>query len=587
MVDTINRVNLFTSPVGNVPYAETIGVIDVAADGDGSGFRLRRVSGATTVQAPLRHLVLDPDTTYTVRIVATNVSTSASSPTWWYQPTTDTAAGRVSLGTWASWAAGETRDVTVTFTTSSTLPGPTPFGLTLAVGPAFLVGEGADILSVCVREGTWAEADMSVFDGDTPITSQYRYAWAAVVGESYSIEYAVADRSGLLRDLLEGGVPVTLYVFDKAYQLKGTVPAPQSVEWLGIFNGKGNLVFTVFSDSPRIEHLQTEGARVVVTLFRAGFAEEKTLLSGPVTELKGTGLTDEPLRVFTVEGDFGVFDEIVGWPVPGNPINNQNQEYHTITGPAGNVVYTALVANKTRQGVVVTGGTPSGIGPTMTAKFRMHPLSDQLFPKVTQLGVGVDIRQDPDETERRLIVWSPTTHTRVLTEESGVVLPGSEIDRKAPLTTRVVVGAGGDGTSRVWLEYIDAAAEALWGVSRSVFVDARDIEPTDPDILTLMQERADEAFAEGAETVSIRVELSETEYFQFGVAFEMGDIVPIKLASESVVSERITEVQLSWGVGQPLEITPRVGAYEESPDDRLYKLVAKALKTGRNLEVSK
>lgn len=390
---------------------------------------------------------------------------------------------------------------------------------------------------------------------------------------------------------MEGNPPVTLWVFDKAYQRKGPIPAPVYVEWLGIWDAADALVFTVEADNPRLGHLRTPGARVVATLMRPGYTEPRVLVSGPVTEVVGTGVGHLPTRTFTVQDDFDdVFYGVVGWPVPAAAITAQNtSEYHTITGPIETVVRTAVTANAPRQGVPVTVAASAGLGPTATIKFRMHKLADRLFPKVAQLGLGVRVFQDPEESVRRLITWLPVTR-KELTEESGVILPGAEMHVQAPAATRVVVAAGGDGTARVFREYIDAAAETKWGVSRSLTVDARDVATTDPALATILQQRADAALAENGEKTSLKIELTESDAWQYGVAFELGDMVPVRLAGEvTPVTDRIEEVLLTWTTGSDggLVITPRLGGFEESPDDRLFKLVSKALKVTRNLEVTK
>jgi hypothetical protein len=387
---------------------------------------------------------------------------------------------------------------------------------------------------------------------------------------------------------MEAEPPISLWLFDKSYARKGLIPAPESVEFLSVFNGNGMIAFTVLADNPRMAHLATPGSRVVMTLRRPGMPAPIVVVSGPVTEQDGSGLGDPGIRVFTVADDWGIFDEIVGWPVPDAAITAQTtSEYHTVTGPVANVVRSLVLANAPRQGVAVTVGAATGLGPTITVKTRMHPLSDRLFPRVSNLNVGVRVFQDPDENVRRLVTWVPTTHTRALTEESGIIAPGAELRIQAPAKTRVVVAAGGDGTARAYREFVDTAAETKWGVSRAGVVDARDIAVADPNFTTLVQERADEFLAENAETASLKIQLAETDQFQFGVTFQLGDILPITLVGEDTVTERVREIQGSWQKGTGLEIEPRIGSWDESPEDKLYRLVARALKAGRNLEVQR
>lgn len=387
---------------------------------------------------------------------------------------------------------------------------------------------------------------------------------------------------------MEAEPPISLWLFDKNYERKGLIPAPESVEFLTVWNGNGMIAFTVLADNPRMTPLSSPGARVVMTLRRPGMTTPKVIVSGPVTERDGEGLSGLPIRVFTVADDFGIFDEIIGWPVPGAAITAQGTSVmHTVTAPAADAVRSLLLANAPRQGVPVTVGAATGLGATTTIKVRMHPLSDRLFPRVSNLNVGVRIVQDPDETVRRLVTWVPATHARVLTEESGIIQPGSELHTQAPTMTRVVIGAGGLGASRTYREVIDTAAESKWGVSRSGWLDAQDIDPGDPAFTTLIQERAAEFFAENGERASLKIQLTETDNWQYGVTYELGDILPIKLAGEDTITDRVREVEGSWRAGSGLEIEPKIGSFEESQDDRLYRLVARALKAGRNLEVQR
>lgn len=394
-----------------------------------------------------------------------------------------------------------------------------------------------------------------------------------------------------MREAMEGDPPVLLHLFDKAYGFRGQIPSPVSVEWLGHWGTGGSLVFIVPADNPRISRLLTPGSRVACTLKRPGYPGPKTLISGPVSEWKGEGVEHQPTRIFTVRDDFDeVFQGIVGWPVPAAAITAQNtSSYHKVTGPAETVVRTLVNANAPRQGVPVTVAASAGLGPTLTVQVRMHPLFDRLFPKVSDLGLGVRVVQEPGQSARHLLTWLPTTHTRALTEESGVILPGAEIVVQAPKATRVIVAAGGEGTARVFRQYIDTAAEAKWGISRSLVVDARDVDPGAGDLAAQLQERADEALAENQEVSSLSIELTESDAWQYGTAFELGDKVPVTLSGQDTITDRVNEVQMTWaaGDGGGLEITPRIGAYEESPDDRLYKLLARALKSGRNLEVTR
>lgn len=388
---------------------------------------------------------------------------------------------------------------------------------------------------------------------------------------------------------LEDNPPVTLHLFNKEYEWKGIVPAAEQLNAICRFNTPGSLLFSVMANNPRIGQLTTAGSRCVLTLDRPGQEQPLVLMSGMIQERRGLGVTKLPQRIFEVIDDFGIFDEIIAWPKPTAAISAQTDLYYQVTGAASDVVRDLVLKNAPRQGVSVTVGPALGLGPTITSQFRMMPLADRLFPRMTDLNLGVQVLQQPDANYRELRTWIPTTHTKVLTEDSGVIQPGGEHYMRAPTATRAVLGASGAGTTRKYVEYVDTFLENRYGISRSIFVDAEDIDKDAVNFATLAQERIDEALAEHAEVVGLQVELAETENFQFGVNFQLGDMQPIQLAGIDVITDRITEVEIDWSTGDEggLVITPRVGGWEDNTDDKVYKLVAKVLKSGRYLEAVK
>lgn len=495
------------------------------------------------------------------------------------------------------------------------------------------------------------------------------------------IEPEVVPTLASLREPPSGHVPITIEVWDAAYNRKGVVGAPSSVTGSIQWNGPGSFEFTVDADHPRVADLTDEGARVVIRYRYAPWTAPMTLISGTVAELTGAGSFRDATRTFTVRDDWAVLNEIVGFPNPTGTLDQQGDDsaYFTRSGAAETVLKQIVEPNAARQGVALVVPSTLGRGSSCEVSVRMHPLSDRLFPTVDQAGIGVRIVQDGPT--RYLIVRTPRTIDRVLTEESGAVLAG-DFSISQPTVTRIVVASGGEGTGRFFREYVDDELEASYGLSRASFVDASDassdweaakadvpeklkardeadvekqkaakrvadmdaaydtadnavdkaqddvddhpgvskyvtrlnaakaartkaqgrLDDAEADLAkattayntaaaaytaaealvpvkfdemgVALQARADEALAEGAPKVSLKVTLAETKTFRFGRTFSLGDRVSVQLAGSPVLSDLVREVGFSYTAEDGLVVTPTVGDWSEKTTDVLFRAVS-------------
>lgn len=364
------------------------------------------------------------------------------------------------------------------------------------------------------------------------------------------------------------GLPFLVTVYDKAYVNQGPLGAPLSLSGEVVHNGVGSLEFTLPADHSRIPALTASGARVVVNYRPPGRAEQ-FLISGAVVDVGGGGPSKQPWRKFAVVDDWSVLtDELQCWPNPTGTIAQQGDDaaYFTRTGPAETVLKQVVAPNATRQGSVLTVPATAGLGATITASVRFHTVAERLFPAVEQAGLGVRVRQSG--ASRLLEVYVPTTRTRVLTQESGIVVSG-EYSVSRPTITRVVALAGGEGTARVVRQKIATSLETEWGVRLAATRDARDVAADDPNLEALLTARMDETLAEGAPKASLKCELTETESFRYGVAFGLGDRLPIRLANGPVITDYVRSVPFSWTKEDGVRITPRVGDWSDVADTQL------------------
>jgi hypothetical protein len=382
-----------------------------------------------------------------------------------------------------------------------------------------------------------------------------------------------------------GPLPFDVTVYDKAYTRKGPLGSPLSLSGEAVFNGVGSCEFTIPSDHPRAADLATSGARVVIQ-YRPQGRPLQFLMSGAVEDVGGGGSTHSPWRKFSVVDDWSVLtDEVQCWPNPTGTIAQQGdaEAYHTVTGPAETVLKSILAPNVTRQGTVLTIPATAGLGSPITGSVRFHTPFERLFPAVEQAGLGVRVRQVG--SGRQLQVFTPTVRTRPLTQASGIVVSG-EYSVSRPTVTRVTVLAGGEGTARVVRQKIDAAREAEWGVVLPATRDARDVQTTDPDLEAKLTARMDEVLAEGAPKASLKCELTEAESFQYGVAFSLGDRMPIKLADAPPLTDYVRSVAFSWSPDQnaPVKLTPRVGDWSDVADAQIINHVTALTRAVSNLE---
>ena len=394
---------------------------------------------------------------------------------------------------------------------------------------------------------------------------------------------------------MEDAPPFTLTVFDRNFTRKGTLSAPNELDGAIRVGAPGDLTFAVDADDRRVKHLQADGARVRCDYRYSPSSAPQTLISGPVTEVAGSGTPEAALRTFTVSDDWHVLNDTLGLPNPAGTAAQQgaSEAYYSATGPAETVLKQIVEANRARLSIPLVVPATQGRGATITTSIRMHSLAERLFPAVTDAGLIVRVLQRGSALPT-LEVSTPTVRSRVLTQASGVVVEG-DFQLAPPTVTRVWVGAGGVAEARIFRLFVDDALELRFGGGagkrfvRERFVDARDvgIEPPATALTAaqeaVLQQRANEVLQEGAPRGSLAAKLAETETFRFGRTFQLGDRVSLQLAGGPVLSDYVREVQFKWDASG-VEITPLVGSWAESVNDEILKRIADTMRAVRDMQ---
>lgn len=273
-------------------------------------------------------------------------------------------------------------------------------------------------------------------------------------------------------------------VYDKNRVFKCQIGAPESLEVTVRHNMVGTLVMTVPLGHERLPELMADGARLKVSF------KGEHLISGPIVkdELDTNGVNGS--YTISVEDDFRILREILGWPVPSAAISAQGTaEYRTYTGNAEGIVKVAVTENGvTRMGVpglTVAPNLGRGTGVPGGLAFRFHPLADLFFPAVEDAGLGVTVKQVGSDLV--LDVYEPQTFPRTLSVK-GRTLQQVTMTRTRPTASRAVVGGSGEGKARYFRQLTDGPREALYGMRAETFVDDRQ---AGSDYLGLVKDVAD------------------------------------------------------------------------------------------------
>lgn len=334
----------------------------------------------------------------------------------------------------------------------------------------------------------------------------------------------------------------------------------------------------------RVKELMADGARLKV-LFKG-----EHLISGPIVsdDLETDGVSG--LYTVAVEDDSRILREILGWPAPSAAISDQGyREYKTYLGPAETIVKTVVTENGVNRlgipGLVVAADLGRGATIPGGVPFRMHPLADQLFPAVTDAGIGVTVQQVGANLV--LDVYEPVTHPRSLSVK-GRTLKQVSMTRTRPSASRVVIGGQGEGTARAFRKLTDTARETQYGMRAEVFRDARDAKDdveTGAVATEIMDARGQEALDETGPKNGVSLTLAGSGIFQYGPGgFRVGDRIPVKVTDDITITEVIRECTLKWVSPEYASVEPAIGELTNQPERVTAQRIAALARRQRNQE---
>lgn len=366
-----------------------------------------------------------------------------------------------------------------------------------------------------------------------------------------------------------------VHLYDKNRVWECPVGAFEKIEGSIRYDNISDCEVTVKATHKRLGFMLEPGTRLGV------FLRGEWLMGGPIRSHNGEGPGTSTSYSFGVEDNFRVLRNFLVYPVPGQPVSNQvAAANYKVTGNMETVFKDIVSKNLVRGPEPIIIATNQNRGGTVDSSARMATVYNELFPLLQAKGLGAKVTQTP--AGLIIDVYEPGVYPNKLTEASRIIRKW-KYKLEAPDATRVVVGGGGEGTARTFVERSDTAAEALWGDRIEVFRDARDVST-----LATMNERGDETLFDAKGKVSITCELAETDSFHLGGVdgVKVGQIVTAEIGNGAIsVTDILQQIDFSWDADSGLKLKAQIGLPVE-PTAKLMKHISKLALTVDKLKAS-
>lgn len=324
--------------------------------------------------------------------------------------------------------------------------------------------------------------------------------------------------------------------------LVGQIPtALLDVEFVVAWNAPGSWRVTLPAEHWLAEELVQPQGGIVVTV--AG----DVVLSGPWVSWVAEASPSDPAGTVVVEG---TTDDVLLWkraayPDPANDATAQTAGYWTASGDAETVFKDLVSENlgadalSDRRVADLSVGTDLGRGAAVSVSARFQPVGDVLAGLAESAGLGFRIVQAGSGLVFDVFEPADRTGTVRLDVVNGTLASQSS-EQHAPSTTRALVAGQGEGSARTIVERANPTAESVWGRwGRSeTFIDQRQTDDSGE-----LAQRGDEALAEGAGGVVLRVVPGSDETMRWPDDWQVGDLVGVVVTEGGSVVEVPTRVR--------------------------------------------
>lgn len=297
-----------------------------------------------------------------------------------------------------------------------------------------------------------------------------------------------------------------------------------------------------------------------------------------------------PGKLTLVGGDdLAVVADELAFPDPLNAVPNQTADYDKRTGPAETVIkgYVSANVGTTRAAArgdssaptvrTVTVAADQGRGSTVSYSARFDPLLDVIRTCATASTPKLGVRVQYTASGLLFDIYTPQDRSSYIRfSRSRRNLRGYSVQRSMPTVTHVVVGGGGEGVNRLFVERKDSSAAAEWFRVVRTFVDQRQTEDT-----AELEAAGDEELQRGRRSGVLSATAVDTPRMRFGEHFCLGDLVTVELENGISITDRVTAaiIRVTEEGMTPTEI--QIGA--EDVDTQLPESYARADEALRKL----
>lgn len=330
-----------------------------------------------------------------------------------------------------------------------------------------------------------------------------------------------------------------LYVRDQYLKRVAMIDDYQSLDIVLRFNAPGTWALDLPMDSAAAKEIVNQRTGIIVERNR------KVIFSGPVTGRK---------RHWNNEGDRIVvngFDDTIwlsrnlAYPVPLGPPYS-SKAYDKRTGNAETIMKQYVDVNigpnarSDRRVTKLEIEADKGIGKSVTGNARFHPLLE-LNTKLALAGGDLGFRIIQVNSNLEFQVYDPSDKTKeVFFSPLLGNLQSFEYTLDDPETNYAIVGGGGEGTERTFIEGGRTDSISKYGRIET-FVDQRDTTETSE-----LQQSLDEELIEKSSKSSLSIVPIDIEGCSFGLDYNLGDKVSIILTQPNeVVDKEIVDYFIS------------------------------------------
>lgn len=267
----------------------------------------------------------------------------------------------------------------------------------------------------------------------------------------------------------------------------------------------------------------------------------------------------------------------ITWPEPADPWSGQPAANtpRTITSTSAEDIIRTLVNENCGPGAIAARQIPNlaldadlGVGTTTSVTTTYEALLDVCRRVAIDGGhIGFRTRQDAGQIKFGCYASADLTATARFSKGLGN-LRHVQFRLNAPTVTSALV-AGGEETTRVYVEVSNAAAASdWWRVER--FVEKSDAANDTNGELT---QAGNEELASGAAPVELSTVTVDTEFLKAGRDFSLGDLVTVALPTGLEVANIVRSIHLQATPKSGEFVTSVVGSAEATTDPKFVQMI--------------